>query len=566
MLRFLAFSPLLAAGGGAPRALADGSSGTLGAGVVGSYELRRGAVTLDRIADLEPGRILGRGAESGPGAPEALDIQGLRSLLRADECEMIGLTSLALEQMRPEAGTLALRSLGVYAPGDGGHALWRAAVAEPQHPGKLRTADGRWWELDPEQMISPRMFGALGDGQFNDTPAFDAGVAYCRHMRVPLRIPAGTFVLDSLSAIIRDVTGGPTVPRDEVIIRGAGRTATHLVFSKDLTAPFLKCAPSQNAKLGAVELTDLTIDGRGFAGTAIKLSHMSKCHFARLRITDVRGMAFDCAELWDSMFHDVLIEGVGDYAAALPSLRLRDRDLSDANSSCNNLGFYDLHIENHPFRGLEILDTSRKLTFVRLKCHHTPGNFPPLGTDHVVLDSRGIASGGGYMITFLGIHLAVSLLQGPGGLEILHVLDGVEERFHMEGVRHLHRIAQRDDEPRVGPVVEDPLQRHLRLQVDRGGVERPGRAPRVGRRIEAVVIRLLAQLHLAHAHAAAPVGRPPAGLLGHGHEHLRMLGQEGGERGGPAFRRAEQEQVRLHATPPGGTGKPGAATRVRLRD
>ena len=64
MLKLFAAVPALAA----TRALADGSSGTLGRNVVGANELRPGAVSLDKISNLSGARVLGRGLRQ-PGAP-----------------------------------------------------------------------------------------------------------------------------------------------------------------------------------------------------------------------------------------------------------------------------------------------------------------------------------------------------------------------------------------------------------------------------------------------------------------------------------------------------------------
>ncbi|MEO1687019.1 MAG: hypothetical protein AAFU61_03850, partial [Pseudomonadota bacterium] len=64
-----------------PRALADGSSGTLGAATVGTHELRGGSVTLDRMADLGGGQVVGRPQGAGPGTPEPLDAVQLARLV-----------------------------------------------------------------------------------------------------------------------------------------------------------------------------------------------------------------------------------------------------------------------------------------------------------------------------------------------------------------------------------------------------------------------------------------------------------------------------------------------------
>lgn len=74
------------------------------------------------------------------------------------------------------AGTQYLRTEGYAASGDGGGALYRPVASEPQHPGKVLTADGKWWELSSDD-IDPRMLGAKGDGAADDAQAIRNAIA-----------------------------------------------------------------------------------------------------------------------------------------------------------------------------------------------------------------------------------------------------------------------------------------------------------------------------------------------------------------------------------------------------
>ena len=78
MLKLFAALPLSAA---PARALADGTSGTLGAQTVGGHELRDGAVSPLKMSQMFQGRVLGRGASAGTGAPQPLDAPALRDIL-----------------------------------------------------------------------------------------------------------------------------------------------------------------------------------------------------------------------------------------------------------------------------------------------------------------------------------------------------------------------------------------------------------------------------------------------------------------------------------------------------
>lgn len=91
----------------------------------------------------------------------------------------------------------SIRTGGYAAPGDGGAALYRWVATEPAHAGKVRSADGAWWEL-AELVPNARMFGAKGDGIANESPAFDAFFDYMMfHVGGDGRIPSGTYLLGS---------------------------------------------------------------------------------------------------------------------------------------------------------------------------------------------------------------------------------------------------------------------------------------------------------------------------------------------------------------------------------
>lgn len=402
MLRFLALAATPAVM--PSRALADGTSGTLGRGAVTANELAPGAVTLDRMVELSGGRVIGRAVDASSGPPVALDSTALRALVDAVSPEIPFPSKFAARLSRVPSAAGVLRTLGFSNAGDGGEALYRRTPNEPSHPGKFQSEDGEWWELVPTQRITPQMFGAVGDGIANDSAAFDAAIAFCRSQFIALHVPQGDYLLSALSPLFPPGPG----PRPQLRIQGAGRDLTRLLYAGDLGAPLLDAAPDGAGRLAGLDLAGLSIDGRGFSGTTIRLSHLSKCSLSELTIRNVRDIGILAEEWWDSTIIDTLLHIVGDVDRQLPSMRLQNRDAASANTSCNNLGFYDLHIERHPYRAIEILHTSRKLTFTRLKCHHTPSDLPPAGTDHVVLDGRGAPAGGGYGITFQGCHLAVA--------------------------------------------------------------------------------------------------------------------------------------------------------------
>ncbi|SJM29745.1 hypothetical protein BQ8482_111675 [Mesorhizobium delmotii] len=66
-----------------------------------------------------------------------------------------------------------IRTAGYITAGDGGGALYKKVEAEPSNQGKLRSADGAWWEIIGSD-FTVTQFGALGDGETDDRAAIQA--------------------------------------------------------------------------------------------------------------------------------------------------------------------------------------------------------------------------------------------------------------------------------------------------------------------------------------------------------------------------------------------------------
>lgn len=65
---------------------------------------------------------------------------------------------------------VAVTTTGYAAATDGGGATYARVETEPLHAGKFQSHDGAWWELS-NRVVTPEMFGAVGDGSTLDTIA-----------------------------------------------------------------------------------------------------------------------------------------------------------------------------------------------------------------------------------------------------------------------------------------------------------------------------------------------------------------------------------------------------------
>jgi hypothetical protein len=85
--------------------------------------------------------------------------------------------------------------VGYYSAGRGG-AWYRRAAGEPIHAGKIKSADGQWWEISTELGVDVCQFGAQGDGTADDTAAIQAAIDYSIYTEAAPKtvlFPSGTY-------------------------------------------------------------------------------------------------------------------------------------------------------------------------------------------------------------------------------------------------------------------------------------------------------------------------------------------------------------------------------------
>jgi len=102
-------------------------------------------------------------------------------------------TAVSVASLAMPSDRQYVRTTGFRIHGDGGDALYVRAASEPPHAGKLQSADGAWWGLEAADAVSPRWFGARGDGIADDTDAVAHAIAYAGRLGLPVRLPPGRY-------------------------------------------------------------------------------------------------------------------------------------------------------------------------------------------------------------------------------------------------------------------------------------------------------------------------------------------------------------------------------------
>ncbi|MEM1314153.1 MAG: hypothetical protein AAGI51_06350 [Pseudomonadota bacterium] len=282
MLAFIAAAPALPL----LRAPADGSTGTLGRDSVTAFELSEGAVTPDRMADLAEGRVLGRPAGAGEGAPQALDADALAAIARSRAGSVALADQVELEATEMPAAAKAVTLSGYAVPDDRGGGLWLRVAAQPDHPGAIRSADGAWWEL-AEHVVHPEMFGAKGDGVQDDIEALEAAADFCAAKQALLQLRGGSDYGISRPWRLLGRHGG---------LRIEGPTGYHSSdasfspsFAKILKLPgfvgdsaILGGEPTAGDGISALSLEGFGIDGNGQEGNGFRIYRGGTLHVSKV--------------------------------------------------------------------------------------------------------------------------------------------------------------------------------------------------------------------------------------------------------------------------------------------
>jgi len=264
------WAPAGSAGG-----LTDGDRGDVTVSGGGSqWSINGGAVTPDKLASVPSGTLRGRIA-SGRGVVQDLTPAEARSLLgvgagdgqtAAEIVDAIDADAAAKSALRSAIGVpfrfktlsdasaatvpgdVALIEIESFAAGTGG-AIYARATSQPSHPGRLRTADGAWWEI-ANPVLDPYVFGASGDGATDDTAELQAMFEACRLLQRDWYIPAARFKVSAVTVYTGGVCRGVLVSTN----KGEGSAVVTV-----------KCDP---ADIETVDASDFAGWGSLFRGSA----------------------------------------------------------------------------------------------------------------------------------------------------------------------------------------------------------------------------------------------------------------------------------------------------------
>lgn len=146
-------------------------------------------------------------------------------------------------------GLTHVRTAGYATVGDGGGALYKRAVSEPAHAGKVQSADGVWWEL-AETVVHPRMFGAVGDGVTDDTDEIQDSIDAAVAISAKWHLRPGNYIVSGPTA------GACLTIPGSLTMRGGGFGGGTLTTA------------SAAAIIASVDTDDITIEGLNFVGPA----------------------------------------------------------------------------------------------------------------------------------------------------------------------------------------------------------------------------------------------------------------------------------------------------------
>lgn len=162
----------------------------------------------------------------------------------------------AAEEAKIDSASPSIHIEGYYTAGDGGGAQYRRVFGEPAHSGKIKSADGAWWELADES-INVLQFGAVADGDSssftNNRDAFQRAVNCClATRRGAVKIPGGVYGIDGTVFIVLPDTASVGNGRSCDLVGSSGR-ASKIIQKNPANGVPIFAVTGAGPDLGAVQ-------------------------------------------------------------------------------------------------------------------------------------------------------------------------------------------------------------------------------------------------------------------------------------------------------------------------
>jgi hypothetical protein len=185
-------------------------------------------------------------------------------------------------------------AVGIVQLQDRNHSFWQRASTQPSHAGKFRSQDrflpngstdathGGYWELMRDQVITPFLFGAVGNGSTNDSVAMQAFFDFCELFRLAQVNWDGRFALET------GLTVGGTYGDDQSSDNAAVYEGRMELVATAAIGNVLTIQTRRNTQFGPIAIgpnaEQYSWTSRIFNNGIVVRDQAQMCHFAALEI------------------------------------------------------------------------------------------------------------------------------------------------------------------------------------------------------------------------------------------------------------------------------------------
>jgi parallel beta-helix repeat protein len=167
-------------------------------------------------------------------------------------------------------------------------------------------------------------------------------------------LPAGIYLINK--RIVDSLSSSGTFINTLFTMRGDGPSATSIKLAAQLSGtPTIFNISGKTTGDGSTDratwftLKDITLDGNYQAATWLDFYRASSVRLDHVQIVNTLGRAINGKSFWDSVFHDVLFDNVGNSTGSVPSFELASSTTSgEAQPSSNNIKLEAVQFANYP--------------------------------------------------------------------------------------------------------------------------------------------------------------------------------------------------------------------------